>query len=535
MTRDDDRAASSLGYGTAPTVDQAPAAGSPHVITSGPAILGGGVWKLVSVVLPQLYVLILSVTAARFLGPTGMGRQSFIAFVESAMILLLAQGLPTALMRQVGEALGLGRPGAVRSLTGWAWRLEAGAAVVGGGLLALAGALGANPRAAWLFAGVACALGILHCVPSALLIGLQRWRAATVAGIVTGLLSTAGTIAVLALGGGITGMFAVEAASSALVLVWTAALARRALDEVAPVASQAPDLRSRTVRIARLASIGAVLELVVWKRSEFFFLAWFADDAELAYYSIAFGAAFAIVRLPATLAAVAAPAVANLFGAGELERIRRGFGRGLRLLLLAGFPVVALALALGSQLISAVWGAEYARAGDVFLIIAAASIALPVADLSYQLLVGLGRLRVPLVIDACAAVVNIGLALLLIPRYGAVGAALANSGAQLAVALPLALYVRRLFGPIQWRLPALLRGALAAAVAGAAAFALAEWIGGAAGLAPAAVAGGVVFLGLGIVLRVLPPDDADWLAGALGRRLGPGSARFVQLFAAGRP
>jgi O-antigen/teichoic acid export membrane protein len=518
-----------------PTLDQAPAAGTPHVITSGASILGGGAWKVASVVLPQLYVLVLSVTAARFLGPTGMGRQSFIAFVEAAMILLLAQGLPTALMRQVGEALGLGRPGAVRSLTAWAWRLEAGAAVVGAALLVGAGALGADPRGAWLFAGVACALGILHCVPSALLIGLQRWRAATIAGIATGLLSTVGTIAVLALGGGITGMFAVEAAASAVVLVWTAALARRALDEVSPIASDAPDLRRRTIGIAWLASVGALLELIVWKRSEFFVLDWFADDAELAYYSIAFGAAFAIVRLPATLAAVAAPAVANLFGAGELERIRRGFGRGLRLLVLVGFPVVALALALGSQLISAVWGAEYERAGDVFLIMAAASIALPVADLSYSLVVGVGRLRVPLVIDACAAVVNIALALLLIPRYGAVGAALANSGAQLAVALPLALYVRRLLGRIEWHTPVLVRGAVAAAVAGAAAFLVVEWIGGGVALVPAAVVGAAVFVALGIVLRVVPRDDAAWLGTALGRRFGPRSERLVSLFAAGRP
>jgi O-antigen/teichoic acid export membrane protein len=263
-------------------------------------------------------------------------------------------------------------------------------------------------------------------------------------------------------------------------------------------------------------------------------LDWFADDAELAYYSIAFGAAFAIVRLPATLAAVAAPAVANLFGAGELERIRRGFGRGLRLLVLVAFPVVALALALGSQLISSVWGAEYERAGDVFLIIAAASIALPVADLSYQLVVGVGRLRVPLVIDACAGVVNIALALLLIPRYGAVGAALANSAAQLAVALPLALYVRRMLGPVEWHLPVLARGAVAAAVAGAVALVVVEAIGGGVALVPAAAVGAAVFAALGVILGVVPRDDAAWLGAALGRRLGPRSERLVRLFSAGR-
>src|SRR4051794_6487794 len=46
--------------------------------TTGARVFGGGIWKMLSNALPQIYTLILSVAAARDLGPSGMGRQSFI-------------------------------------------------------------------------------------------------------------------------------------------------------------------------------------------------------------------------------------------------------------------------------------------------------------------------------------------------------------------------------------------------------------------------------------------------------------------------
>jgi O-antigen/teichoic acid export membrane protein len=508
-----------LGRGAGAGLDQAPAVEAPEVITSGASVLGGGVWKVISVALPQLYVLTVSIVAARYLGPAAFGRQSFIAFVELSLISLLAAGLPVALMRQVGEAIGSGRRGAVRSLFRWALSLELAGALVGGLSLAAAGLLGAEPHAAWVLAGVVCALGILHTVPSALLIGLQRWRQATVAGIATGGVSTVATIVVLALGGGITGMFAVEAAASAAILAWTVALARRALDDVAPQPAPAPDLRRRMTRTAGLASITVVLDLIVWKRSEFVFLEGFSTDEQIAFYSIAFAVVTAVVRLPGTVAGVLAPAFANLMGAGETERIRLGFARSMRLLVLVALPLVAAALALGPAAVETVWGDGFADAGAPLLIMAAASILGPISDLGYALFLGIGRLRVPLATDGFAALVNVGLALLLIPGHGAVGAALANSGAQLAAAVPIVVFARRTLRGIPWAPARLLPVLAVSAAAGTAARTCVHLIGGDAGLVAGSAAGVLVFVGLALSVGVLPREDAAWLERAVGDRL----------------
>ena len=49
---------------------------------------------------------------------------------------------------------------------------------------------------------------------------------------------------------------------------------------------------------------------------------------------------------------VAIPAVANLVGTGEDERIRRGFWRAMRLLVLATLPLVAGAAVVGPALLA---------------------------------------------------------------------------------------------------------------------------------------------------------------------------------------
>jgi len=67
--------------------------------TTGRSVLRGGFWYTASRVVPQLYTLAISIVAARFLGPGGMGRQSFIAFVELSLVALLSNGIFFALMR----------------------------------------------------------------------------------------------------------------------------------------------------------------------------------------------------------------------------------------------------------------------------------------------------------------------------------------------------------------------------------------------------------------------------------------------------
>jgi O-antigen/teichoic acid export membrane protein len=499
--------------------------------TTGRSVLGGSVWSITGKLLPQLYTLAMSIAAARFLTSGEFGRQSFIAFCELSLVMLLTAGLPIGLMRFIGETLGRDDPAVVRGLVRWAWGVELVAAALGTGILVIVALLGAEPTGAWALAGVACALGILHTVPSALLIGAQLWRSATIAGLVSGVVATVATIVVLAAGGGITGMFAVEAATSALVLAWTSLLARRAVVRLSPAVASPGALRGAVTRWTLVASIGVFLNFIVWRRSELFFLNSFSSDSQIAVYSIAFALVVAMVRLPEALAEVSAPAIATLYGAGEHARIRSGYGRAARLVLIMAVPMTVAGFALGPSTIRTIWGDKYTDAGPLLLVMLSTFPILPLFYLARSALVGIGRQKVLIAVSAVAGGVDIGLAAALVPAFDAVGAALANAGAQVAAGIPVIVAARRTFGKIDWAPQALLRTAVASGVAGLASLGTTLALGGVVGLLLALVVGVAVFLVGAATLKILPHDDARWLDAAMGHIGGGWVGRVALLFA----
>src|SRR5207248_8308323 len=237
---------------------------------------------------------------------------------------------------------------------------------------------------------------------------------------------------------GITGMFGVEAVVAIVNLVWTTRLGTRTLRRIEAAPRVVSDSLRRNARSYALFATGTnVVTFVVWRRSELFFLQHYSDSSEIAFYSIAFAVVTALVALPQSLSDVVSPAVATLFGAGHEERIARGYGRGARLLVLSTLPLTALALAVGPETLKVIWGDNYSRAGTVFLILVAPLPVLPLISFSRAFLTGIGVVRVQLLILAAAAVVNVGLDFVFVPRYDAVGAAIANVCAQLAAGLPI--------------------------------------------------------------------------------------------------
>jgi len=508
-----------------------PAGPDAAAATTGASVLAGGVWKTASTLVPQLYVLAQSIAAARFLGPRGMGLQSFIAFAEIAIVTAASSGFSIALMRYIGETLGRRQPEAVRGLVRWAWLVLGLGALVGGAILIGAGLAGADPRGAWLLAGVAATLGILHTVPSAVLIGAQRWREASIVGLVTGTGATGAIIVVLALGGGITGMFGVEAGIAALNLVWTSAYARRALGTGTAVTQLSRALRRDVLRYALVATATSVLTFIVWRRSELFFLKRYSTDREIAFYSVAFASVTALTAVSQGLATVISPAIATLFGAGADARIRTAYARGARLLLFFALPLTAAGLALGPAAIRIVYGEAYRASGSVVLILLAPLPLIPVVHLGRAFLTGLGRLKASFVMSAFAAVVNIALDFALIPGHAAIGAAIANSSAQVLAGVPVLVYMARHVGGVDWQAGPIVRGTLASGGGGLVAWGLVQAVGGPTGLVAGLLAGAFAFAALGRILRVLPADDAVWLVDAVGERAGGRAGRAVRLFA----
>jgi O-antigen/teichoic acid export membrane protein len=505
-----------------------PAAGYDAVAsTTGASVLRGALWNGVVRLLPPIYTLVQSVVAARYLGTAGMGRQSYIAFVETIVTLALTGGLPIALLRYVGQLRGEGAQSSVRALVRWAWRLELLGAGLGGAVVLVVGLSRHELRGAWSLAAVACVASILHTVPYAVLAGIQRWRDAGIVGLVTGFVSTVATVVVLRLGGGITGMFVVEATVSVVTLVGTSLLALRAMTVLGPAeAALSPELRGVVRRYAGFTTFQVVLASIVAQRSEFFFLDHYSTPTQIALYSVPFGVVSAAARLPESLGSVFVPAVATLFGAGQHERIRVGYLRAVRLLTMLALPLSAILLASGPTLVELLYGRDYRRSGAILMVIACTLPMIPMATVTKALLEGLGRKAAVVSVLVVATVVNLVSAELLVPAHGAMGAAIANTAAQLASALMLLTLGARVMGPYEWDRLRLLSATISVVAGGVLMrIVIAGLGGGAVGLVVGVAVGSAVMLAGAVSLRVIGPDDAEWLAGVLGGR--PTLARVV--------
>ena len=302
------------------------------------------------------------------------------------------------------------------------------------------------------------------------------------------------------------------------------------MNRLAPQVERPPAaLRRSTTVFARWTTVSMVLSLVVWRRSEFLFLAQYSSDRQIGYYSIAFAATTALSMLAERLAVVVTSAFATLHGAAAVERLRSGFKRALRLLVILSLPVTALSAAIGPEAVAVVYGGDFEDAGPVLVVLVLSLPAFSIWTISGALLTGLDDARSPVFASGVAAALNLVLAFVLVPHYDAVGAAAANLAAQVLAAAVMLRVASRKVEAGSWDLAVLIRPLLAAAGAGLGAWAILQAVEGVPGVILATLGGGLAYAGLAFLLGILTADDAMWLDEQIGHMLGGRMGRVARL------
>jgi len=230
-------------------------------------------------------------------------------------------------------------------------------------------------------------------------------------------------------GGSLTVLFA----ALSVTLLTTLLIQRRAAravyqeSQMAPVAPMTHEMRAFFLPL----SVVAVLDAIVWDRSEVFFLGLYASSEDIAYYSLAFGLATRIMIIPAIAVGALLPAFSALHGAGDPEEFGRLYKSVLRYVALVGAPLAAIVAALAPSLVVWLYGDAYLPAASLVGVLAAVALLSALRQVAWAALRAVGDRRCALTATAVAAAVNIGLAALLIPRWGTVGAVVANAAAQI--------------------------------------------------------------------------------------------------------
>jgi O-antigen/teichoic acid export membrane protein len=460
---------------------------------------------------------------AKALGPDLQGRFGYVHWIAAILGQVVIWGLGITMTRFVAREVGAGRPEQARAAvrTAWIWFRATLIGLFAVGVPAAwifgeelrGGLLIAVPYAA-VIAGCAFAIGICH--------GLRRFDVVLGADILYYLLLLAGIGLGLGAGDPVVGVLCAFAGARGLNLLMLWRRTSRLVDGLGPKGAAATgplqwELRHYAIQMAMLTLLGALL----WERTELLFLKPTASYEQIGWFTAAVGLSILVTRVPGVLGQVMLPMIAGMHGAdASLESIGLAYRRGARLLSLLIVGPVCIGIAAGPAVVQVLLADAYQPAGAMFRILLLPMLLAGVGVMGAKTLIGAGGHRSLVWLTSWTASVKLWLCLLLVPSFGAMGAAVAVAlGQGLGLALEGGLAARRYPAgpdaePSRWF------EQLAVGVGAAAGTLGAGWlIGG-------AVRGTDPLLGLS--MQLLGGVGGMLIAALLVRPLAPGDARLAK-------
>lgn len=474
-------------------------------------ILRNTVWYGLENVISFASSLITSIAIARTLGPAKMGYVIYVAWIAQIASQVGSIGIPATTRKYMAEYLGAGHPGIARFIYRRTLLLQA-----------LTATLATAISVVWVWYTAPAEFRI-----AALLLVLSIWPA------MVNFVSAQANVAAEELSANVPGSAAGMAAFFVLVMLtiifhWgvtgvaVAMLGMRALEFVvrfiptclrinrAAAGSDqlvAPlELRRRMRSFALQSMMGMALTLVVWDRSEIFLLKYLlTGTVQIAFYSVAFNMAERLLVFPTVFASATGASVFAQYGRDK-TRIPALTAASVRYLGLTSIPLHLIASSLAGAALLTLYGHKYAGAAVVCTI--APLLCLPKAFLApiQTLFEAMEKQQYFNWVTVVASAVDIGMAWVLIPRFGAVGAALSSGSAQiLAISTLWALGVRQ----YRIQLPWAFLGKIAAisSVAAGAAYAVVRSTIPVVGLIVGGCLAVLLFLLLASLLRVFEEQD----------------------------
>jgi O-antigen/teichoic acid export membrane protein len=379
--------------------------------------------------------LLMSVVLARGLGPALMGEFSYVLWAERTLTALATLGFTFATVRYTAEALarddGERAWGVVRLFMR---RQIVATAIVT--VVALPLALSFAPedlRGPLAVVVASLFLVTVEGIYSHALQGAQRYDITARTSTIKMALQLLVAALAIHYGAGLTALLI----GMGFTLVVSCLLQRYRVRTVyreslgAPPAVMGAEARAFLVPL----SIVAVLDVIVWDRSEVFFLGLYASSEDIAYYSLAFGLATRIMIIPGIVVGALLPAFSALHGQNSPEEFKSLYRTALRYVGIVGVPLAAIVAALAPGLVVWLYGDAYLPAAPLVGVMCAVSLLSAMRGVAWAALRAVGDRRCALTATAVAAVVNLGLAALLIPGWTTRGAVAANTAAQLTASI----------------------------------------------------------------------------------------------------
>jgi O-antigen/teichoic acid export membrane protein len=448
------------------------------------------------------------VTMARQLGTEGFGAFQFALALTTALAYLAGFGTDALLARETARD-----PARAPRLLADAVAIKSlgGLVMVGVALLVVTlGDYSATEHAAVAIVGIGSVLELMSKSWFSIFQGYERLDLVSLVLIAQRFSTAIVGIVILLAGGGVLAAGAVYAAGAALAVVLSEVTLRRL------GVRRAPAGRSRWPALVRAGiPIGAIsLLMTLLLRVDVTMLSFLTDVASVGIYAVAYRLVEATQFLGSALAAAMLPWLARAH-----TDTARGFALGLRAVVALLAPIALGFLLFAGPLIALLYGPRFAAARVPLQLMSGVTLMYGINAFTGIALIARDRPLAYAKLIGPVLVINVGLNVVLIPRYGADGAAF---NALLSSVLLAALALReahRVLGRVD------LVDAFASPAAGCALMAATvlalrlPWIA-------EAVLGGVAYaVGLLACEWLMSPDDARRVLAALASRRRAGRSR----------
>jgi O-antigen/teichoic acid export membrane protein len=230
-------------------------------------------------------------------------------------------------------------------------------------------------------------------------------------------------------------------ASAAVAYVLERRVTAPVREHVEPRAPPQPEWLGSLIRNAMIGWSAAVNEQIGT-----LVLAGFASHAEVALFRIATQTSLLLALGLNAVVAVYAPDLSRAFARKDLGTIQRLATKGALFALMSAVPLAALYLIFGSQILSLVFGPQYANAHTTLVVLTLGQLVNAMFGLVMTMAIATRSETAALKAQLVGACGNVLLLLLLVPPFGAVGAACASAVSLLLWNVILSRYLLRNFG-----------------------------------------------------------------------------------------
>jgi O-antigen/teichoic acid export membrane protein len=284
-----------------------------------------------------------------------------------------------------------------------------------------------------------------------------------------------------------------------------------------------PDPFGRIRKFSITVSYILLVDAIVWQRSEVLFLKGYSTIAQIAFYTLAYSIASKLGDIASTFSTTLMPLYSESYGRHGLRDIGLILINAMKYLQMLMVPLCLLGVAIARPVAQLIYGSQFLSVALPLQILLVALSVTSIGVVLSPLVYGIDKQSFIAKYGTAVAVLNIALDLILIPKYAAIGAAAANSTAQIVGVLGGSIYVvRHIRVKFPWRTTVAIYSAAAIALAPVAFLASRTHShSGIAALIGSIAVAAVLYLAVLVVVGELGKQDINILRRALLTKVYP--------------